>query len=406
MRKRSLVIIAVALTALAVVVSLALRQTPGADALPPGGTNVLNVTGSVTVESRLGVETIALAGAITVQRDDPVLDGGVQVSDAEIIDMALSGASSTGNVTITERSSPDSTGELRSNQPAPEFPAASFFEVFANVSVPASPSATLTVRNAVPLTVRPAGGGSVNAWPPLGHTYQLDPVYNADNDGDTLVDEDGANEDGDGLVDEDGPGDEQVGTCGDDADCDDLEGEDPLPADCSENNSGSGTDCDADGDAEIDEDPGCVPLLTALDSHMPAGICVRNLSLTVDAAKTPTPTRTPTNTRTPTATTTPQPTATVPINDAGSDTDPASVRDAASITHASPNGDTGAIRHAASVRDADRRGYRRKHGVAPSLAHTIEHAPALLDTVASCHPDCDATAHAGRRQLRSHSHQR
>ncbi|MDP3768793.1 MAG: hypothetical protein Q8S13_12325, partial [Dehalococcoidia bacterium] len=55
-----------------------------------------------------------------------------------------------------------------------QFPASSFFDVFVNVEVPASPGEPLTLHNTAPLHVVPVSGASevnINAWPPVGATY-------------------------------------------------------------------------------------------------------------------------------------------------------------------------------------------------------------------------------------------
>ena len=56
---------------------LALSSTAGA--LPPAGDEALNVTVEVSISSRLGEETITLTGIAGIERDDPQMDGGVDV---------------------------------------------------------------------------------------------------------------------------------------------------------------------------------------------------------------------------------------------------------------------------------------------------------------------------------------
>jgi len=145
-------------------------------ALPPAGTDTLNVSGTVSVTSRLGSETIPLSGTVTIQRGDPRLDGGVEVVDAEIVSMSLTGASLTGPISAIESPTRSSTGQIRSLQPPPDqFPASSFFDVFIQVQVPASPSPTITLSNTTALRVVPRSGGvevPINAWPPSGVTYE------------------------------------------------------------------------------------------------------------------------------------------------------------------------------------------------------------------------------------------
>ena len=138
-------------------------------ALPPAGTDVLDVVGQVSVVSLLGTETISLAGTMTIVRGDPQLDGGGEVVSAEIVSLSLAGESVTGPVTVSESPTFASSGEIRSLQPPPDqFPASSFFDVFIEVAVPASPSPTVTLHNEAPLHIVPMSGGnevSLSSWP-------------------------------------------------------------------------------------------------------------------------------------------------------------------------------------------------------------------------------------------------
>ena len=148
-------------------------------ALPPAGTDVLDVVGQVSVVSRLGTETISLAGTITIVRGNPQLDGGVEVVSAEIVSLSLAGESVTGPVTVLESPTFALTGEIRSLQSPPDqFPASSFFDVFIEVAVPASPIPTVTLHNEAPLRIVPMSGGSevsLSSWPPSGVTYVVEP---------------------------------------------------------------------------------------------------------------------------------------------------------------------------------------------------------------------------------------
>ena len=175
LRSYQTLLVAVLLAASGVVLPL---RAP-AYALPPAGTDVLDVVGQVSVVSRLGTETISLAGTITIVRGNPQLDGGVEVVSAEIVSLSLAGESVTGPVTVSESPTFASTGEIRSLQPPPDqFPASSFFDVFIEVAVPASPSPTVTLHNEAPLHIVPMSGGSevsLSRWPPSGVTYRVEP---------------------------------------------------------------------------------------------------------------------------------------------------------------------------------------------------------------------------------------
>ena len=159
---------------------LLLVATSVADANLTAGTDVLDVSGQVSVTSLLGSETIPLSGTVTIQRSSAQIQGGVYIIDAEIIAMDLAGTSVTGAIAVVESATLVSSGEIRSLQAAPaKFPASSFFDAFIVVSLPASPTATVTRRNEVPLHLVPMSGGnevSLSEWPPLGATYEAVPT--------------------------------------------------------------------------------------------------------------------------------------------------------------------------------------------------------------------------------------
>ena len=167
------------MAALLVIGPLALSSTAGA--LPPAGGESLNATAEVSIASRLGEETITLTGVAGIERDDPQMEGGVEVAAARIIDLNLTGDSDTGPVTVTVSETLESIGELRSLQPPPDqFPASSFFDVFFETEVPASPQGSLTFHNEEPVHLVPMENGvevSLSEWPPVGVTYAatLDP---------------------------------------------------------------------------------------------------------------------------------------------------------------------------------------------------------------------------------------
>ena len=159
---------------------LLLATTSIAGANLTAGTDVLDVSGQVSVTSLLGSETIPLTGTVTIQRSSAQIQGGVYIIDAEIIAMDLAGTSVTGEIAVVESATLVSPGEIRGLQPAPaKFPASSFFDTFIVVSLPASPTATVTRRNEVPLHLVPMSSGSevsLSEWPPLGVTYEAVPT--------------------------------------------------------------------------------------------------------------------------------------------------------------------------------------------------------------------------------------
>ena len=299
LRRRLLLLALASVPVLLVLMGAGVLSFPSADALPPAGLDVFNVTAQVEVKTRLGSETVSFEGTATIQRADPHMDGGVEVAALELTSMVLQGESTVGTIVVAENPTVVSPGELRSLQPSSQFPASAFINAFINVTVPANPSPTQLLHNDLALRLLPMSGGEetdLDSWPPVGVTFGLEPIFGVDNDGDTQIDEDTADEDGDGLVDEDRPGLDPVARCNlnpSNADCDDQEGEDPPPNLCPPATDGTPTLCDPDGDGLIDEDPDCVPLLGPDGSHMPLGVCIRNVTIVIGAPKTPTPGPTP-----------------------------------------------------------------------------------------------------------------
>ncbi|MCH8994957.1 MAG: hypothetical protein IH959_08345 [Chloroflexi bacterium] len=163
------------LVASLVVVRL-LLSSPQARALPAAGEDLLSASASASIVSRLGQETIAFTGTIAISREDPRLENGVEVVDLVITSLNLTGQSLAGLVTVGENAGLPSTGEFRSLS-ADQFPASSFFDIFVDLEVPASPAPTnpLSLHNEVALHLVPDPGGTVDAWPPLGVTYRAQP---------------------------------------------------------------------------------------------------------------------------------------------------------------------------------------------------------------------------------------
>lgn len=256
-------------------------------ALPLAGTDVLPAVGTVEAVSLLGEERITLTGLVYLERSPPRLENAVEVMDLAITSLELQGASWLGLVSVVERSDDGdvhvSGGEVRSLRPGQEFPASSFLDLLLDVTASASPVGGFMLHNEAPLHLTPRWNGqevTLDAWPPLGVTYELEPVFGADNDGDGDIDEDTADDDGDGLIDEDRPGPdpgvpETGAECGDDADCDGKDGEDPPIDLCTP------AVCDADGDGLFDEDPACIPLFGPDNAHPKVGFCVRTFALEI-----------------------------------------------------------------------------------------------------------------------------
>jgi hypothetical protein len=142
-----------------------------AHALPPAETDTVDVSGYVSITSRTGQESIALTGTATVQLAVPHVKGSVQANDAEITALNLSGNSITGPVTVTESPSWVSNGEIRSISDG-SFPATSYFNVYAVMVVPASPSPSITLHNEVPIVMSMA---VLYGWPPFSATYTATP---------------------------------------------------------------------------------------------------------------------------------------------------------------------------------------------------------------------------------------
>lgn len=295
-----------------------LGSTP-AGALPPAGTDTLGVVATVDIAARGGAESFPMNGTVTIVREAPHMEGGVEVSDAEITSMQLDGFSLIGPIHVNESATMTSSGEIRSQQAGHDYPASASFDAYLTISSPASPLGVVNLHNDIALHFTSID--DITSWPPLGVGFQMDTPYNVDNDHDGQIDEDSSDDDRDGKYDEDrpGPDPDSPGTgyeCGNDPDCDHFEGEDPPVDLCPPAQAGLHTLCDNDSDGQIDEDPSCIPLFNENGTSLKAGACTRESLFTIEDASAltpiPSPTVNPTPTRTPRPrTVTPTPTSTV-----------------------------------------------------------------------------------------------
>ncbi|MEX0785113.1 MAG: hypothetical protein WD939_00605 [Dehalococcoidia bacterium] len=161
-------VLPITVAAIAVAIALA-APSRAAFAFPPAATDVLDVSATVSVTSRLGSETFPLTGTVEIARSDPYIDGGVSVVDLEIVALNLTGQSVTGGVGVSESAALASAGEIRSQQPGLDYPADAFLDAFIVVIAPASPSPTITLHNSAALRMTPSFGGNpiqTSAWPP------------------------------------------------------------------------------------------------------------------------------------------------------------------------------------------------------------------------------------------------
>src|SRR5205823_6434278 len=102
--------------------------TAGDDSFPSGGHVTLDITG-------VGRDNVTLNGPTTVHRSDPCVGcgpGGRDTIDTQITLLDLSGSSSIfGPVHIRESPSRPSLGRITQQTPGADFPADSFFDIFA-----------------------------------------------------------------------------------------------------------------------------------------------------------------------------------------------------------------------------------------------------------------------------------
>ncbi len=146
-------------------------------AFPPAGTDNVQVSAEISLTSRLGQETISFTGIMAIARSDPYDDGGVQVVDLEMTSLTLGGDSITGPVVITQSTTTQSLGEIRSNQPGQDWPASTYLDVFVEVAAPASPDDTISKYNIEPIHTLPTFGGAelpISSWPPADIPWEAD----------------------------------------------------------------------------------------------------------------------------------------------------------------------------------------------------------------------------------------
>lgn len=158
-------------------VALLFTSLRAAHALPPAGTDEVQVTAQASVASRLGQETIDFIGTATFVRGAPYNDGGFDVVDVEMTALSLTGESLTGPVTITQNTTTQSLGEIRGASPGQDWPATAYIDVFVDVGAPASPEGTISKHNNDPIRVEPFYQGTpltITSWPPNAVPWEAD----------------------------------------------------------------------------------------------------------------------------------------------------------------------------------------------------------------------------------------
>ena len=176
-----LMIVAIGL-AFAVADAAIFSPAPAARAVVVGGAptaEAFAISADVSIESILGAETIPFTGSVIIERSATRTEGGVEVTDLEIVSLDLTGTSLTGTVLLRESPTLVSAGEIRGLQPSPDqFPASSFIDLFFQAEVPGSPSDPIVLHNEAALHLVPTDSGSevpLTAWPPEGVTFRADP---------------------------------------------------------------------------------------------------------------------------------------------------------------------------------------------------------------------------------------
>ncbi len=169
---RRLALLSAPLVVLAITL-VALSSRPSSAGTPASASSdSVGVSADVSMVSRLGAETIHFTGTATISHGAAYQDSGHEVFDTQIVALSLSGQSVTGPVTITQSASPSSAGQVRGTGAAPaQFPASTFFDVFTDVTVPASPNPTLAIHNDTGFHL--VASANINSWPPYGVAFNL-----------------------------------------------------------------------------------------------------------------------------------------------------------------------------------------------------------------------------------------
>ncbi len=149
----------------------ATQGTPGNNA------QVLPVSVTVDVGTNFGDQRVVLTGWVDIRAGELRLEDGNEVVDVQLAQVHLTGVSQLGLITVSTRNDGThvSKGEIRSLQPGAQFPAASFFDLYVDISAPDSPAGALLLYNDDALRLVPwknGHKGSLTAWPPLGVQYR------------------------------------------------------------------------------------------------------------------------------------------------------------------------------------------------------------------------------------------
>lgn len=137
---------------------------------PPAGSDAFESSMEVVVTVGAQTRTIALAGPTAVLRSDPEAgDGGRRVIRTELVAMDLRGTDAVfGEVRVQLDPTQSSAGEVRAQGASADFPADSYFDVHAVVTVPLVGD----LVNLVPIRVE---AQAIQKLPPIFDTYQHPP---------------------------------------------------------------------------------------------------------------------------------------------------------------------------------------------------------------------------------------
>ncbi len=167
--------LAVLALVIALVLSGLLIVHPAARALPPAGTDYVYATADVLIKSRIGTETVHLEGTATILRQDLHLESGVQVVDDQITSLSLAGNPPEGHVTVNQSFDLSTTGEIRSQHAAQEYPADASFDAYLEVHPPTAGAQVASVLHNQ-TAIHLANAANITTWPPYGVDFTADPT--------------------------------------------------------------------------------------------------------------------------------------------------------------------------------------------------------------------------------------
>ncbi|MFQ6092432.1 MAG: DUF6073 family protein [bacterium] len=135
MKKLSLILVCAAILGLGAVGMAEAFYPAAGDTFPPAGQDEFNSSATLSIQLQgIIVENVQFSGPTVIQRQDPQ-GPPPRTIETEIVDLQLtSGSTALGVITVTLNPDIPSVGQITANQTETDFPADSYFDVYAQMT--------------------------------------------------------------------------------------------------------------------------------------------------------------------------------------------------------------------------------------------------------------------------------